>query len=335
MSERPAATGKAGEPALWIRTVEGAEPDISRRPFLYRDSDYAAAQARERGERPDAADRVNGPMIQPPVWTWEIPLYFWLGGIAAGSSFIALACDLAGDERSARVARRVAVGAVVPCPPLLISDLGRPARFHHMLRIFKPRSPMNMGAWALTAFGAFGSAAVAADLAGRPRTARALGAANAVIGGYVGSYTGVLLSTTAVPLWSRSRLFLGPIFVSTAVATGAATVRFAVGPGAKADTKDALARIETGAIAAELALSTVNERRLGEIGRPMRESRLFKGAKWAVRAGLALRAAKGERARQAAGVLFLAGGLAFRYAWVEAGKAAAADDETVATAARA
>ena len=256
MTERPAATGKAGEPALWIHAVEGAEPDISRRPFLYRDTDYAAAQAREQGERPDAAGRVNGPMIQPPVWTWEIPLYFWLGGIAAGSSFIAFACDLAGDERSARVARQVAVGAVVPCPPLLISDLGRPERFHHMLRIFKPRSPMNMGAWALTAFGALGSAAVAADLAGRPRAARALGAANAVIGGYVGSYTGVLLSTTAVPLWSRSRLFLGPIFVSTAVATGAATVRFAVGPGAKAETKDALARIETGAIAAELVLST-------------------------------------------------------------------------------
>ena len=338
MNERP-ATGTPGEPALWIHAVEGAEPDIKPRPFLYRDTQYAPANVPEptvyvgvRDVR--AGGHVNGPMIQPPVWTWEVPLYFWLGGIAAGSSFIAFACDLAGDERSARVARRVAVGAVVPCPPLLISDLGRPERFHHMLRIFKPRSPMNMGAWALTLFGALGSAAVAADMTGRGRTARALGAANAVVGGYVGSYTGVLLSTTAVPLWSRSRLFLGPIFVSTAVATGAATVRFAVGAGAKAETKDALARIETGAIAAELALSVVNERRLGEIGRPLRESRLFKAAKWSVRAGLALRAAKGERARQAAGALFLAGGLAFRYAWVEAGKRAAEDHEAVARAAR-
>jgi hypothetical protein len=206
-----------------------------------------------------------------------------------------------------------------------------------MLRVFKPRSPMNMGAWALTAFGALGSAAVAADLAGRPRIARALGAANAVAGGYVGSYTGVLLSTTAVPLWSRSRLFLGPIFVSTAVATGAATVRFALGSNADEATRDALARIETGAIAAELALSTVNERRLGETARPLREGRpgkLFKLAKWSVRAGLALRAARGERPRQAAGALFLTGGLAFRYAWIEAGKASAEDDEAVAKAAR-
>jgi hypothetical protein len=334
MSERPAATGTPGEPALWVHAVEGAEPDIGPRPFLYGDTDYASAEPGGRGEMPADAGRVNGPVIQPPVWTWEIPLYFWLGGVAAGSSFIALACDLAGDHRSARVARRVAAGAVVPCPPLLISDLGRPERFHHMLRVFKPRSPMNMGAWALTAFGALGGAAVAADAARRPRAARALGAANALVGGYVGSYTGVLLSTTAVPLWSRSRLFLGPIFVSTAVATGAATVRLALGRTGDDATHDALARIETGAIACELALSSVNERRLGELGRPLRERKLYGAAKLAVRAGLALRAIRGPRSRQLSGALFLAGGLAFRYAWVEAGKASAADDDDVARNAR-
>jgi formate-dependent nitrite reductase membrane component NrfD len=317
-----------------VHTVEGAEPDIGPRPFLYRDTDYAAAERGEQGAMPADAGRVSGPVIKPPVWTWEIPLYFWLGGIAAGSSFVALACDLAGDGPAARTARRVALAAVVPCPPLLISDLGRPERFHHMLRIFKPRSPMNMGAWALTAFGALGSAAVAADMARRRRAGRALGAANAVVGGYVGSYTGVLLSTTAVPLWSRSRLFLGPIFVMTATATGAATVRLALGSGAAAATQDALARVETGAIACELALSAVNERRLGETGRHLRERGAYRAAKWAVRAGLALRALPGTRSRHISGSLFLAGGLAFRYAWVEAGKASAADDEDVARNAR-
>jgi hypothetical protein len=277
---------------------------------------------------------VGGPVIQRPVWTWEIPLYFWLGGIAAGSSFVAFACDLAGDEHGARVARGLAAGAVVPCPPLLISDLGRPERFHHMLRIFKPRSPMNMGAWALTAFGALASGAVATDLAGRRRAARVLGAATAAVGGYVGSYTGVLLATTAVPLWSRSRLFLGPIFVVTATATGAAAVRLALGGGGARATDVALARIETGAIACELALSSANDRRLGELARPLRESRLYRAAKWSVRAGLALRAVPGGRARRASSALFLAGGLAFRYAWVEAGKRSAEDDETVARLAR-
>ena len=58
-----------------------------------------AARDARTGELPDV---VQGPIINAPVWTWEIPLYFWFGGIAAGSSFVALACDLAGDERSAR-----------------------------------------------------------------------------------------------------------------------------------------------------------------------------------------------------------------------------------------
>ena len=136
--------------------------------------------------------------------------------------------DLAGDHRSAAVARKVALGALGPSPVLLVLDLGRPSRFVNMLRIFKPRSPMSMGAWALTLFGNLAAAAVGADLLGRRRLARSLGAANALVGGYLGSYTGVLLASTAVPVWGRSRLFLGPIFVSTAAATGAAACRLAL-----------------------------------------------------------------------------------------------------------
>jgi hypothetical protein len=108
------------------------------------------------------------------VWTWEVPLYFWFGGMAAGSSFVALACDLVGDERSAAVARKVAVAALLPSPSLLVMDLGRPGRFYKMLRVVKPRSPMSMGAWALTLFGHLAAASVGADLLGRRREARAL-----------------------------------------------------------------------------------------------------------------------------------------------------------------
>src|SRR3712207_7312595 len=85
----------------------------------------------------------------------------------------------------------------MPSPPLLIMDLGRPERFVNMLRIFKPRSPMSMGAWCLSVFGGLGTAAIGADLLGREREARLLGGANAVVGGYLGSYTGVLLASTA------------------------------------------------------------------------------------------------------------------------------------------
>jgi hypothetical protein len=163
-----------------------------------------------------------------------------------------------------------------------------------MLRIFKPRSPMSMGAWAMTLFGGLGAAAVAADLTRRPRLARALGGANAVVGGYFGSYTGVLLSSTAVPVWARSRLFLGPIFV----ATGAAASRLVlVGAGLPAGhpTREALGRVEAGAIATDLALSAINQRRLGELSPGLEQGaagRLFRGARRAVLAGLGLRLAR-------------------------------------------
>src|SRR5436305_2592485 len=102
-----------------------------------------------------------------------------------------------------------AIGAVGPGGPLLILDLGRPERFLHMFRIFKTRSPMSMGAWCLLAFSGSGGAAVAADLLGWGRTARAASVGAAALGTYLGSYTGVLLGATAVPAWVRSRRFLG------------------------------------------------------------------------------------------------------------------------------
>ncbi|MDX6698750.1 MAG: hypothetical protein QOE65_2147 [Solirubrobacteraceae bacterium] len=353
------AVGSPGGPASWAP----ADPDghvalhvgewrDGRWSYLYGpDTEYGAdveagevARAAVRARTGELPDGLVGPMMKPPVWTWEIPLYFWFGGIAAGSSFVALACDLAGDHRSAALARRVSLAALAPSPPLLVMDLGRPERFVNMLRIFKPRSPMSMGAWCLSVFGTLGAGAVAADLLGRPRTGRALGGANAVVGGYLGSYTGVLLAATAVPVWARSRLFLGPIFVSTATATGAAATRLvlvATGLPHGHPTYEALGRVESGAMAAELALSTINERRLGRL-RPAlaqgRGGRLFRAAKWGVRAGLATRLAGrrgGPWPHHVASVLYLAAGLAFRYAWVDAGRHSAGDDEAVARTARA
>jgi Polysulphide reductase, NrfD len=348
------AVGKPGQPEFGERTGEKVDLHIGvwkdgRWSYLYgEDTQYGAMPdleaIREAGQRARSGplpEQVGGPLIKAPVWTWEVPLYFWFGGIAAGSSFVALACDVAGDEGSAATARKVALGALAPSPALLILDLGRPERFYNMLRIFKPRSPMSMGAWALTAFGNLAAAAVGADLLGRRRTARALGAANAVVGGYLGSYTGVLLASTAVPVWARSRLFLGPIFVSTAAATGAAACRLALvalGLPAAHATAKALARVEMSAMAAELGLSVINERRLGplaaglEVGRP---GKLFKAAKWAVRAGLALQLVRRHPAHQhVASALYLAAGLLFRYAWVGAGPLSARDDRMVAEMAR-
>jgi formate-dependent nitrite reductase membrane component NrfD len=350
------AVGVPGEPAFGERT--GAKVDLhigvfedGRWSYLFgEDTKYGSAvpdipavrDAARRAREGELPDRVQGPVIKPPVWTWEVPLYFWFGGMAAGSSFVALACDVAGDAQSARTARLVALGALVPSPVLLILDLGRPGRFYNMLRIVKPRSPMSMGAWALTVFGNLAAGAVGADLLGRRTTARALGAATAVVGGYLGSYTGVLLAATAVPVWARSRLFLGPIFVSTATATGAAACRLvlsATGRDPGDPTRTALANVEAGAMAAELVLSVVNERRLGPLARSLnagRPGKIFKAAKWSARAGLAtlLARRRAPALQHAASALYLAAGLLFRYAWVTAGPASARDDRAVAEMAR-
>jgi formate-dependent nitrite reductase membrane component NrfD len=353
------ALGTRGEPGRWERGVQGARVALHKRgfgdgrwSFLYGgDTRYGAdsydeaeiAAASDRARQGDGPDAMQGPMMNPAVWTWEVPLYFWFGGIAAGSSFVALACDLSGDHRSARIARRVALAALMPSPPLLILDLGRPERFYNMLRVFKPRSPMSMGAWALSVFGGLAAASVGADLIGREREARVIGGANAVVGSYLGSYTGVLLASTAVPLWARSRMFLGPIFVTTAVATGAAATRLTLVAAGLPDghrTRHALGRVETAAIAVELGLSTWNEQRLGDIGDALEQGsagRLVKFAKWSVRGGLALRAARprlGSSVHHVASVMYLAGGLAFRYAWVKAGHNSATDDRAVAWMAR-
>jgi formate-dependent nitrite reductase membrane component NrfD len=353
------ALGTRGEPGSW--QAEGEDVALARRAwgdagwsFLYgpdtryggvepEEGEVAAANRRMRGGA--MSDDPRGPFIKPPVWTWHVPLYFWLGGMASGSAGVALASDLAGDEASASVARKVALAAVLPAPALLIGDLGRPARFLNLMRIFKPRSPMNLGAWCLVAFSTVGAGAVAADLLGLRRAARGLGALNAMLGGYLGSYTGVLLASTAVPVWARSRIFLGPIFVSTATATGAAATRLTLVAAARRPvghpTRIALNRLEAGAMLAELTLSAINERRLGRAGHVLSEGRpgrLFRTAKWLAGAGVALNLLGPRRVgalgQHAASILYLAGGLAFRFAWIEAGKASARDDEAAALMAR-
>ena len=204
---------------------------------------------------------------------------------------------------------------------------------------------MNLGAWCLAAFSSVGAGAVGADVLGRRRTARGLGAVNALLGGYLGSYTGVLLAATAVPVWARSRVFLGPDLRldrdghgRRRHAAGARGGRSARGPPDPASRSHGWS---TAAIAAELALSAANERRLGRAGDALSAGaagRLMRTAKGLVVAGLALsllgRRRDTTRVRHATGALYLAGGLAFRIAWVEAGKASARDDEAVALTAR-
>ena len=151
----------------------------------------------------------------------------------------------------------------------------------------------------------------------------------------------MLLAATAVPVWARSRSFLGPIFVCTATATGAAATRLVLVATAVESghpTRVALRQVQAAAMAAELALSMLNERRLGRHAEPLHRSRKMKAAKALVNAGLALQFLRGRTGRSEAGhaasVLYLIAGLLFRYAWVEAGPVSARDDRSVAEMSR-
>ena len=353
------ALGTRGEPASWVPAEPGAPVALARPGFgdaewsyIYksRDTHYAGAEpapgevaAANRRMRGAPVTDIHGPFIHAPLWGWEVASYFWLGGMASGSAFVALGCDAAGDHRSAAIARKVALAAVAPAPMLLIADLGRPERFLNMTRIFKPRSPMNTGAWCLVAFSGSGGLAVAADLIGRPKAARALGAMTSLLGTYLGSYTGVLLACSAVPVWSGSRTILGPAFLATATATGAAATRVVLVAGGLPHghpTRRALGTIETASMLTELSLSAVGERRLGDAAEALRRGRpgvYFRTAKSLVALGLSLRLVArrtGSREHDPASVMYLAAGLLFRFAWVYAGQASGKDDAAVAAMAR-
>jgi hypothetical protein len=105
------------------------------------------------GPTPRKRGYYGQPVVRPPVWTWEIPIYFFVGGLGGMSAVIALGALLFHHFDVARTAMWVAAFASVLSPVLLILDLGRPRLFINMLRVFKPQSAMSMGAWILAGFG--------------------------------------------------------------------------------------------------------------------------------------------------------------------------------------
>jgi|SRR5579875_110508 len=298
------------------------------------------------------------PILAQPSWGAEIMAYFFLGGISSGAATLgSLALLLGGRrwQRFGRVAQIVAFGAVLPCPPLLIADLGRPERFHHMLRMFKPSSPMNLGAWTLTAHG-ITTAAATGLIAGRAThilpaplhgrwPERAIAAASLAPALTLGGYTGVLLGTTSVPIWQTSPL-LGGLFMASALGTGLAASALAALPGADSSRgtgEDATARIGAVTGVAELALLGGYVASSGPAARALLRGRtglLLAGAIAATGTSVALETAAAGARRNAgaltaaAHALTLLGGALLRAAVVQAGKASAADREATLVATR-
>lgn len=223
---------------------------------------------------PRRRDYHGFPMLKGPVWTWEIPTYFFVGGAAGAAALIgAVARRTGASEALVRDARWIAAAGAALSPPLLISDLGRPERFLNMLRVFKVQSPMSVGAWTLVAFSSAAGAAAFADLAHRVSSGRlpvkAVADASEILSAATGmvlsTYTGVLLGATAIPVWSRNARVL-PLHFGASGMGAAVSMLELLGHRTRA-----LNRIGVGAAMVETALAVFLETRGDPASVPLRE----------------------------------------------------------------
>jgi formate-dependent nitrite reductase membrane component NrfD len=278
------------------------------------------------------------PMLKRPLWGWEIAAYFFTEGISSGAFILGAMADLSGNgvhRPLARHARSLAFAALLPCPPLLIADLGRPDRFHHMLRVFKPQSPMNLGAWTLPAFAAPVSLLALAPLIGLRRLPeRAIHLAGLPFALIMLAYPGVLLTNTSIPLWSQCP-WLGALLGASSVSSAAGALSIAaaldrqVGPATRA----ALHNVKRAAQIAESAALVGYIAATGSAVQPLRRGRysnLFRNG--AILAGIALPALLSVVQRKpsrktaiASGLLSIAGAFALKWSIVHAGRESAAD----------
>jgi polysulfide reductase-like protein len=273
---------------------------------------------------------TDRPIIKRPVWKPVIPLYFYAGGMAGASAGLAALSELRGNDVLARRAWAAALAGAGASPALLVSDLGRSARFLNMLRMFKVTSPMSVGSWVLSAFGAATGLAALDTFTGvlPPGVGTGAKGASALLGLPLTTYTAALIANTAVPVWHEARAELPFVFAAGAATSAGAAALIATPPS---DAAPAL-RLAVGGAAVELAAVTLMERRLGELGAPYREAgpartpgRLAKGA---TAAGALLAAAVGRRSRPAAiagGALLTAGAVLTRWSIFKAGSQSAAD----------
>ena len=228
------------------------------------------------------------PALKSPHWEWPIPLYFFTGGLAAGSYLIATLASLFGTEDDrvvARTGRYLAFASIVACPILLIIDLGRPERFANMMRIMKTRSPMSMGTWGLTGFGAFVGLGTVRQLvedgviSKRSPVGKMLGWVPLSVSGVIGTilaffvsgYTGVLVSFTNAPFWAKNRWLQAPLFITSALTSSIAAISLVLTLAGRGTgrTYDWLERLADGAAVGESALLAGSALALRSTAKPL------------------------------------------------------------------
>jgi hypothetical protein len=276
------------------------------------------------------------PIIKAPVWReTDIAGYLFAGGLAAGSSLLAAGGDLTQRPALRRSGRITAVTALAASAAALIHDLGKPERFHHMLRVAKPTSPMSVGTWLLAGFGLPASVAAVAEgmrfvpaplraplrVAGRPA-----GLAAAVVAPAVATYTAVLICDTAVPAWHEAYPEMPFVFAGSAATAAAGVALMTI----STDQSGPALRFAAVGAATELAASRRMRQRIGFVGEPYEQGRpgkLIQVSEALTTAGVALSVAGRRRRALTAlgGGCLVAASALTRFGVFEAGMASAKD----------
>ena len=225
------------------------------------------------------------PLLKMPHWdNWNVVTYLFLGGVMGGLGVIGVLADPK-RESDRKLKRTLAVTSLVLAaanPAVLVTHLGRPERFLHMLRIAKFKSPMSMGVWGLVLYSGAASMSVARELALAdvlPRWVRFLaptffGKLQALFGAFLMGYTGVLLSATANPLWSSGKRHIPVAFVCSSMSSACALSSLLSTLEGNSEVTHRLERLEMLTSTAELAALISFERQAGVYG-----NALFTGAK--------------------------------------------------------
>ncbi|RKQ36815.1 NrfD/PsrC family molybdoenzyme membrane anchor subunit [Kocuria tytonis] len=290
---------------------------------------------------PEFTSYYGRPIVKAPPWDSKIAAYLFLGGLAGGSSVLALGGHLTGRDVLRRNGRLGALGAAGLGTIALVADLGRPERFLHMMRTFKPTSPMSLGSWLLAVFATNAGVAAAVEvdrMTGerlplgplRPvlrvmETPTSVGAG--VLGAPLAAYTAVLLGDTSVPTWHEMHGHLPFVFVSSAslASGGLALLTTPV-----AETGPARVFAVAG-VAGELAAMRVMKRAMDPVAaEPLEQGRPGTWLEWSERLSIAggLGALLGGRRRwvaAASGAALMASSALTRFGVFWAGKESVKD----------
>lgn len=278
------------------------------------------------------------PMLKESVWSVDVPIYYFLGGTAGAALTLGAAIQLV-SPRGKHPLRRLSaichwtgiVGSTAGAA-FLIHDLGRPSRFLYMMRVFRPTSPMNLGAWILA--GAAPTAIATGLFVNRRGLLGGFGEAAGYLSGLFGAalagYTGVLVSNSAIPIWQEARRWVPVMFIASSASAAASVVEMISG-----DRRTCVATriFGTAGRIAEIAATEQAKRAASAVPRvaePMHTGRtavLWKTATALTIAsvGVSFLPGRSRKPGIVAGILGLAGSLCLRFAVHYIGNVSARD----------